>query len=93
MIDVTTLSKKERDFVVEVINRIDNGDVKRLGSELLADFVGGLSPEVFQQGYRLGDVVCQSDDAEAFNLALASEHKSCLHMICVGFALAQQRKR
>ena len=93
MIDVTKLSKEERQFVTGIINRLDSGDVKNVGTELLAEFVAGLTPEVFQKGYRLGDVLCQGDSAEGFNLALTQENKSPLHMICVGYALAQESKR
>jgi hypothetical protein len=93
VIDVTKLSKEERQFVTGIINRLDSGDVKNVGTELLAEFVAGLTPEVFQKGYRLGDVLCQGDSAEAFNLALTQEHKSPLHMICVGYALSQEGKR
>jgi hypothetical protein len=93
VIDVTKLSKEERQFVTGIINRLDSGDVKNVGTELLAEFVAGLTPEVFQKGYRLGDVLCQGDSAEAFNLALTQENKSPLHMICVGYALAQESKR
>jgi len=70
-----------------------SGDVKSLGTELLGEFVSALTPEAFQQGYRLGDVLCQGDRAEAFNEALARENKSPLHMICVGYALSQEGKK
>ena len=73
-------------------NRLYIGDVKNVGTELLAEFVKGLAPIVFQRGYRLGDVLCQGDGAEAFNQALALEGKSPLHMICVGYALSQERQ-
>ena len=92
MIDVTKLSKEEREFVTAIINRLDGGDVQSIGTELLAEFAKALTPEVFQKGYRLGDVLCQGDSAEAFNLALTQENKSPLHMICVGYALSQEGK-
>ena len=93
MIDVAKLSKEEREFVTGIINRLDSGDVKNVGAELLAEFVSALTPEVFQKGYRLGDVLCQGDRAEAFNEALARKNKSPLHMICVGYALSQEGKK
>ena len=93
MIDITKLSKEEREFVTGIINRLDSGDVKNVGAELLAEFVSALTPEVFQKGYRLGDVLCQGDRAEALNKALALENKSPLHMICVGYALSQEGKK
>ena len=61
-IDVTKLSKEEREFVTGIINRLDSGDAKSIGTELLADFMQALTPEVLQQGYRLGDVLCQGED-------------------------------
>jgi hypothetical protein len=67
--------------------------VKRVGTELLAEFMTALTPEVFQKGYRLGDVLCEGDDAQAFNDALSLEKKSPLHMICVGYALSQEGKK
>ena len=93
MIDVMKLSKEESEFVTEIINRLDSGDVKNVGAELLAEFVSALTPEVFQKGYRLGDVLCQGDRAEALNEALARGNKSPLHMICVGYALSQEGKK
>lgn len=93
MIDVTKLSKEEREFVTAIINRLDSGDVKNVGAELLAEFVKGLTPEVFQKGYRLGDVICQGSGAQALNEALRQEQKSPIHMICVGYALSQEGKR
>ena len=39
MIDVAKLSKEEREFVTGIINRLDGGDVKNVGAELLAEFV------------------------------------------------------
>lgn len=93
MLDVTKLSKEEREFVTAIINRLDAGDAKNVGTELLAEFVKGLTPEVFQKGYRLGDVICKGDGAQTFNEALTQEKKSPLHLICVGFALAQEGKR
>jgi len=82
MIDITTLSKEEREFLAAIINRLDSGDVKNVGNELLAEFIRALTPVVFQKGYRLGDVLCQGNDAQAFNKALTREKKSPLHMIC-----------
>ena len=93
MIDVTKLAKEERDFVTAIINRLDSGDVKRVGTELLAEFMSALTPEVFQKGYRLGAVLCGGDDAQVFNEALTRENKSPLHMICVGYALSQEGKK
>ena len=93
MIDVTKLSKEERDFVTGIINRLDSGDVKNVGSELLAEFRGALTAEIFQKSYRLGDVLCEGNGAEAFNEALARENKSPLHMICMGYALSQEGKK
>jgi hypothetical protein len=92
MIDITTLSKEEREFVTAIINRLDSGDVKNVGNELLAQFIRALTPVVFQKGYRLGDVLCQGNDAQAFNKALTREKKSPLYMICVGYALSQEGK-
>ena len=93
MIDVTKLSKEEREFVTGIINRLDSGDVKNVGTELLAEFTSALTPDVFQRGYRLGDVLCQEKGAQAFNEALMQENKSPLHMICAGYALAQEAKK
>jgi hypothetical protein len=93
MIDVTKLSKEEREFVTGIINRLDSGDVKDVGTELLAEFMGALTPEVFQRGYRLGDVLCQGNGAVAFNETLRRENKSPLHIICAGYALAQEAKK
>jgi hypothetical protein len=52
-----------------------------------------LTAEIFQKGYRLGEVLCEGDGAEAFNEALRQENKSPLHMICVGYALSQEGKK
>jgi hypothetical protein len=93
VIDVTKLSKEEREFVSGIINRLDSGDAKGVGTELVAEFRQALTPEVLQYGYRLGDVLCQGDGARAFNEALARENKSPLHMICAGYALALRAKR
>jgi hypothetical protein len=93
MLDITKLSKEEREFVTGIINRLDSGDVKNVGAELLAEFSAALTPEVFQKGYRLGDVLFQGDGAQAFNEALGQENKSPIHMICVGYALSQEGKR
>jgi hypothetical protein len=70
MIGIEKLTKAEREFVTAIINRLDSGDIKSLGTELLADFIRALTPEVLQRGYRLGDVLCQGDGAQAFNEAL-----------------------
>lgn len=91
-VDITELSRDEREFVTGLINRLDSGDVKNVGTELLAEFKRALTPEVFQKGYRLGDVLCQGTGAEAFNEALARENKSPLHLICAGYALSQESK-
>jgi hypothetical protein len=91
-VDITELSRDEREFVTGIINRLDSGDVKNVGTELLAEFKRALTPEVFQKGYRLGDVLCQGTGAEAFNEALARENKSPLHFICAGYALSQESK-
>lgn len=93
MIDITKLRKEEREFVTGIINRLDGGDVKTVGTELLAEFRRALTPEVFQRGYRLGDVLCQGEGAQDFNEALSWENKSPLHMICAGYALAQEAKK
>jgi len=93
MFDVDKLTKEERDFFTGIVKRLGSGDVKSVGTELLAEFVKGLTTEVFQKGYRLGDVLCQGEYAEAFNSFLTRENKSPLHMICVGFALSQEVKQ
>ena len=93
MLDVTKLSREERQFVTGIINRLDGGDAKGVGTELLAEFMQALTPEVLQYGYRLGEVLCQGDGAWAFNEALARENKSPLHLICAGYALALRTKR
>jgi hypothetical protein len=93
MLDVTKLSKEERRFVTGIINRLDSGDAKGIGTELVGDFMQALTPEVLQHGYRLGDVLCQGEGAQAFNETLALENKSPLHMICAGYALAQEAKK
>jgi len=93
MVDITKLSKEERDFVTGIINRLDSGDVRNVGTELLAEFKRALTPEVFQRGYRLGDVLCQGEGAQDFHEALRRENKSLLHMICAGYALAQEAKK
>ena len=93
MIDVTKLTKEERDFVTGIINRLDSGDAKGVGTELLVEFKRALTPTVFQKGYRLADVLCQGDGAQHFNEALMRENKSPLHMICLGYALSQEGKR
>jgi len=93
MIDVTKLSKDEREFATGIVNRLDSGDAKGVGTELLAEFKKALTPEVFQKGYRLGDVLCQGDGAQSFNEALTREAKTPLHMICLGYALSQEGKK
>ena len=92
--DITKLSKDEREFVTGIINRLDSGDVKSVGTELLGEFNKALTLEVFQKGYRLGDVLCQGDGAQSFNEALKQgKQKSVAHMICVGYALSQEGKK
>ena len=93
MVDVTKLTKEEREFVTAIINRLDGGDVKNVDTELLAEFKSALTPDIFEKGYRLGDVLCQGDDAQVFNETLKREEKSPLHMICVGYALSQEGKK
>jgi hypothetical protein len=93
MLDLTKLSQDERRFVADITNRLDSGDAKGVGTELLADFMRGLTPEVMQRGYRLGGVLCQADLSRAFNEALRQESRSPLHLICVGFALAKELRR
>jgi len=92
MLDISKLSQEERQFVTGIINRLDAGDAKAVGAELLADFMRALTPEVMQKGYRLGDVLNQADMARAFNAVLLQENRSPLHLICVGFALANALK-
>jgi len=92
MIDITTLSQDERRLVEDIISRLNSGDAEGVGAELLADFMKGLTPEVMQYGYRLGDVVCQAGLSRAFNEALRQENRTPLHLICVGFALAVRGK-
>src|SRR5579864_9154011 len=93
MINVEILSQEERQFVTGIINRLDSGDAKGIGTELLGDFMQALTPEVLQQGYRLGDVLCQGEGAQAFNEALTRENKSPPHLICAGYALALASRR
>jgi hypothetical protein len=88
--DLSKLNPEERRFVADIINRLDAGDAKAVGEELLAEFLKGLTPDVMQKGYRLGDVLSQADMAQAFNAALLHENRSPLHLICVGFALAKE---
>jgi len=92
MIDISKLSQEERQFVESIINRLDSGDAKGVGSELLAEFRRGLTPEVMERGYRLGDVLCQAGMAKAFNEVLRQENRTPLHLICVGFALAKEKQ-
>lgn len=71
-----------------------SGDVKSVSTELLAEFVKGLTTEVFQKSLlSLEDVLCQGEYADAFNSFPTRELKSPLHMICVGFALFQEGKK
>jgi hypothetical protein len=93
MINIETLTQEERQFITGIINRLDSGDAKGIGTELLGDFMQALTPEVLKQGYRLGDVLCQGEGAEAFNEALSLENKSPLHLICAGYAMALATKR
>jgi len=90
MLDESKLNPEERQFVTDIINRLNAGDAKAVGTELLAEFRAALTPDVFQKGYRLGDVLCQADMARAFNAVLLEENRSPLHMICVGYALAKE---
>jgi len=92
VVDLSKLSQEERDFVANITKRLESGDAKGIGNELLADFRRALTPDVFQKGYRLGDVLCQADMARAFNGVLLEENRSPLHLICVGFALANALK-
>jgi hypothetical protein len=61
MLDVTKLTEEERGFYAGITKRLGSGDVKSVGTELLAEFVKGLTPEVFQKGYRLADVLCEGE--------------------------------
>jgi hypothetical protein len=88
--DLNKLNPEERQFVTDIISRLDAGETKAVGAELLAEFMAALTPDVMQQGCRLGDVLSQADMARAFNAALLQENRSPLHLICVGFALAQK---
>jgi hypothetical protein len=83
MLAPATLSQDERRLVADITNRLDSGDAEGVGTELLADLMKGLTPEVMQHGYRLGDVVCLAGLARAFNEALRQENRSPLHLICV----------
>jgi hypothetical protein len=93
MIDTSKLSKEEQDFVAGIVNRLDGGDAKGVGTELLAEFKRALTLTVFRKAYRLADVVCQGEGAQAFNEALMREDKSPLHMVCLGFALSQEEQK
>ena len=53
MLDVTKLSKDEREFVTRIINRLDSGDVKTVGTELLAEFMKGLTTDCGSTSVRL----------------------------------------
>lgn len=90
MIDPSKLNPEEREFVANIVKRLDSGDTETVGSELLTEFRRALTPEVMQRGYRLGDVLCQAGLAKAFNEVLREENRTPLHWICVGFALAKQ---
>jgi hypothetical protein len=92
MLDVTKLSKEEREFAAGIVNRLDSGDAKGVGTELLADFRQALTLEVLNYGFRLGDVLCQGEGAQAFNEALGRENKTPLHLICAGYAMALKGK-
>ena len=92
MLDLATLSPDERRFVADIINRLDSGDAKGVGTELLAEFRKALTLEVLQYGFRLGDVLCQGEGAQAFNEALGRENKTPLHLICAGYAMALKGK-
>ena len=89
MLDLTKLSQDERRLVDDITTRLNSGDAEGVGAELLAELMKGLTPEVMQHGYRLGDVVCLAGLSRAFNEALRQENRSPLHLICVGFALAK----
>ena len=43
MIDVTKLTKEEREFFTGIVNRLGSGDLKSVSTELLAEFVKGLT--------------------------------------------------
>jgi hypothetical protein len=90
-VDVSKLTEEERKFFTGIVDRLNTGDAKGVGTELLQDFVKGLTRDVYEHGYRLGDVLCQGDYAEAVNSFLTKENKSPLHMICVGYALAHRK--
>jgi hypothetical protein len=92
MIDVNKLNREERQFVTDIINRLESGDAHGVGSELLTEFRRGLTPEVMERGYRLGDVLCQAGMATAFNEVLRQENRTPLHLICIGFALAKEKQ-
>ena len=72
---------------------LDSGDIKNVGTELLAEFKTALTPEVFQRGYRLGDVLCQGEGAEAFNQALALENTSPLHLVFAGYVCLRNQAK
>ena len=93
MIDVNKLNPEERQFVTGIVNRLDAGETKAVGEELLTEFMRAMTPDVMQKGYRLGDVLSQGSMARAFNRALLDENRSPLHLICVGFALAKEGKQ
>jgi len=52
-VDIAKLSKEEREFVTGIINRLDSGDVKNVGAELLAEFVSALTPGYFKKAIAL----------------------------------------
>lgn len=90
--DYLTLTEDELRFVNSIVQRMDKGDLRGLGNELLADFRRGLTKEVMTKGCRLGDVLNQADMAPAFNRLLAEENKTPLHWVCIGYALSQEGK-
>jgi len=91
--DNLKLTEDELKFVGSIIERIDKGEVKELGNELLRDFQRGLTKEVMAKGCRLGDVLNEADMAPAVNRLLAEENKTPLHRVCIGYALSQEGRR
>jgi len=47
-------------------HRLDTGEVRSVGTELLAEFRSALTAEIFQKGYRHGDVLWEGDGALGF---------------------------
>jgi hypothetical protein len=72
---------------------LDGGDAKGIGTELLAEFVQALTPEVLQYGYRLGDVLCQGDGAQLLTKLLRGRINLRCILICAGYALALASRR